>query len=135
MHYDENGDTEWACGGDDDCDAVEAEPACDAGYDHRWTSEGTGGCEENPGVWALGGTAMSVAARCVLCGCGRMATNYGWQRDPGQCDRVAYETHAYDVDPAEARHERARQRRNTIRRAKRRAAKRALVTTVAPGMT
>ena len=32
-HYDANGETEWACG-------VQDEPDCSPGYDHRWTSRG-----------------------------------------------------------------------------------------------
>lgn len=90
-HYNENGDSEWACGGDDDCEAVEREPDCIEGEEHEWTSEGEGGCDENPGVWSLGGTIMSFAAHCTVCSVRRVETHYGYQRNPGQCDEVRYE--------------------------------------------
>lgn len=121
QHYDENGDSEWACGGDGDCDAVQAEPDCVSGYRHRWTSRGCGGCDSNPGVWSLGGTAYQYGARCLVCGTQRTEVHHGWQRNPGECDSVSYETG--DADEAEARAEMRRQDRNRRRRASRRRAK------------
>lgn len=130
-HYDARGDTEWACGGDADCSAVEAEPDCVRGYEHRWTRKGMGGCDSNPGVWSLGGTTYRHKARCILCGCERTETNYGWQRSPGECDRLEYEGGASQWSPAEmvdtdeAREEKRRQDRNERRRERRRAQKKA----------
>jgi hypothetical protein len=117
-HYDAHGDSEWACGGDGTCESVEAEPDCVDGLAHRWTADGTGGCDSNPGVWSTGGTSYRFAARCVLCGCGRSETHHGSQRNPGECDSVSYETSEYAVDESEARLERARQIRNRKARAR-----------------
>ena len=47
-----------AAGGDPDCV-------------HEWTSEGHGGCEENPGVYGIGGSAVSIVSHCAHCGVGR----------------------------------------------------------------
>src|SRR6185437_5095337 len=41
-----------------------ADPDCE----HEWTSEGEGGCDSNPGVWSTGGTSMTFASHCRLCG-------------------------------------------------------------------
>lgn len=130
-HYDAHGDTEYACGGDDDCEAVEAAPDCVQGYEHAWTSRGTGGCDSNPGVWSLGGTTYQSMVRCILCGCERTTTEYGSQRNPGECDTVKYEGGASRWSPAEmldtdeAREERRRQDRNERRRERRRKQKKA----------
>jgi len=67
-----------AAGGDTDCD-------------HEWTSEGEGGCDENPGVWSLGGTTLFFRRHCRKCGLIRTETCYGSQRNPGQADEVKYE--------------------------------------------
>lgn len=64
-------------GGDPDCD-------------HEWTGEGEGGCRENPGVWSTGGTSMSFARHCRLCGLHRTEYVTGSQRNPGERDRVVY---------------------------------------------
>lgn len=58
--------------------------------DHEWTSEGTGGCDENPGVWSLGGTAMLFVTRCRCCGLLRKQHCVGAQRDPGAHDTVEF---------------------------------------------
>lgn len=127
-HYDANGDTEWACGGDADCNAVEAEPECADGYEHRWTSKGVGGCDSNPGVWSLGGTTLVFRERCVVCGVVKTETRFGSQRNPGQCDRVEFEEDEPDED--EQRVEMRRQDRNRRRRERRRAARLAAVAMV-----
>lgn len=59
--------------------------------DHDWTSEGEGGCRENPGVWSHGGTRMSFASHCRTCGLRRREMHCGSQRNPGEHDTIAYE--------------------------------------------
>jgi len=59
--------------------------------DHDWTSEGEGGCDQNPGVWSTGGTSMSFASHCRTCGLHRSEHTTGSQRNPGEHDTVAYE--------------------------------------------
>lgn len=66
-----------------DHDAKISEAGGDTDCDHEWTSEGEGGCRENPGVWSHGGTAMSFAHHCRLCGLRRVETDPGTQRNPG----------------------------------------------------
>jgi hypothetical protein len=73
------------------CDSIEREPECDQATRHEWSSEGEGGCDENPGVWSLGGTTLTFAAHCTRCGLRRHETHYGSQRNPYQCDEVRYE--------------------------------------------
>ena len=58
--------------------------------DHDWTSEGEGGCKENPGVWSLGGTKMVTSQHCRSCGLAREEHVVGAQRNPGECDTVEY---------------------------------------------
>lgn len=58
--------------------------------DHDWTSDGEGGCDENPGVWSTGGTSMSISDHCRRCGLHRTVHSTGSQRNPGDCDTVAY---------------------------------------------
>jgi hypothetical protein len=116
-HYDAHGDTEWACEGDDDCPSVATMPPCMNEYSHRWTTEGCGGCDSNPGVWSLGGTALRYIVRCIICGVRRVETCYGSERNPGECDRVSYKPGP--VNEAEARAEVARQRRNRRARIRR----------------
>jgi hypothetical protein len=78
-----------------DCDGIECcggfnlEPHTDC--THSWSSEGEGGCSENPGVWSLGGTTIHTSEHCAHCGLRRKVTMYGSQRNPGQCDSVTYE--------------------------------------------
>lgn len=92
-HYDAGGDSEWACGGDGDCESIEREPDCSHGKGHRWTSEDMGGCDENPGVWSTGGTTFLEKSQCARCGIVRTEVAYGSQRNPGECDSVTYESH------------------------------------------
>lgn len=58
---------------------------------HDWTSEGEGGCDENPGVWSLGGTAMSFSSHCRHCGVRRVEYDPGCQRNHGEFREVRYE--------------------------------------------
>ena len=67
-------------------DAAGADPDCD----HEWTSEGEGGCESNPGVWATGGTSMMFRSHCIHCGLIKIEHTTGWQRNPGEHDTVEY---------------------------------------------
>jgi hypothetical protein len=67
-----------AAGGDPDCD-------------HDWTSEGEGGCNENPGVWSVGGTALMIRDHCRKCGLRRREHYTGSQQNPGEHDTVTYE--------------------------------------------
>jgi len=66
-----------AAGGDHDCD-------------HDWTSEGEGGCTENPGVWSTGGTSLVFHTHCRTCGLKRVERSTGSQRNPGEHDTVEY---------------------------------------------
>lgn len=66
-----------AVGGDTECD-------------HDWTSEGEGGCEENPGVWATGGTSLLIVAHCRHCQLIRTEYVTGSQRNPGDRDTCTY---------------------------------------------
>ena len=66
-----------AAGGDVDCD-------------HRWTGEGEGSCSENPGVWSLGGTALTISEHCEICELRRTRHITGSQRNPGEHDTVKY---------------------------------------------
>jgi len=66
-----------AAGGDTECE-------------HEWTSEGEGGCDENPGVWSVGGTALVIKEHCTLCGLHRTHRITGSQCNPGECDTVEY---------------------------------------------
>jgi len=66
-----------AAGGDPDCE-------------HDWTSEGEGGCTENPGVWSTGGTTLVYASHCRKCGLHREEVDPGSQRNPGQHPTVKY---------------------------------------------
>lgn len=118
-HYDEYGDSEWACGGDGDCDAVQPEPDCVHGLAHEWTSKGCGGIDSNPGVWSLGGTTISCKARCRLCGAARHEVYYGSQRNPGQCDTVRYEVGSYEPEEDAVRRARSLRRRRERAQTKR----------------
>jgi hypothetical protein len=71
--------------------ASHADYCGDAPDDHEWTSEGHGGCDENPGVWSTGGTSMAFSSHCVRCGLRRGETTTGTQRNPGEHDTVAYD--------------------------------------------
>jgi hypothetical protein len=84
------GETEWL--------QVEAGPLpeppesdCGTGdEDHDWTNrhELVGGCEENPGVWSMGGTRMLSQHVCSRCGIRKTETHAGEQRNPGELARV-----------------------------------------------
>jgi len=58
--------------------------------EHEWTSAGEGGCTENPGVWALGGTTIRISDHCQHCGLQRTRTLLGSQRNPGEHDTVSF---------------------------------------------
>lgn len=73
-----------------DCDSIEREPDCSPGESHDWTSAGMGGCDENPGVWSVGGTAYQFAERCTVCATVRKYLKHGSQRNPYECDSVSY---------------------------------------------
>lgn len=59
--------------------------------DHDWTSEGEGGCDENPGVWSTGGTSLMFSQHCRKCGLSCTETKTGSQYNPGEHDTVKYE--------------------------------------------
>ena len=59
--------------------------------DHDWTSEGEGGCDDNPGVWMTGGTSMVFHTHCSRCGLRRTMKHTGSQFNPGESDTVEYE--------------------------------------------
>lgn len=77
-----------------ECGDDPPEPDCDEGQEHDWSSphEVVGGLEENPGVWSTGGTTMVFKTVCSRCGCVKIETDYGVQRNPGACDTVEYDT-------------------------------------------
>jgi hypothetical protein len=56
--------------------------------DHDWTSDHdlVGGLDSNPGVWSLGGTAMSFTTACRSCGLRRHEHRSGPQRNPGEAE-------------------------------------------------
>ena len=58
---------------------------------HDWTSEGEGGCDENPGVWSVGGTALVFQSHCRTCGLRRREKDPGSQRNPGDHPTVEYD--------------------------------------------
>lgn len=75
-----------------DHDALIARAGGDTNCDHEWVSsmDVEGGCEENPGVWSQGGTAMLFASHCERCGLRRLEYDPGEQRNPGECRTVEY---------------------------------------------
>ena len=66
------------------------EPPCPEADEHDWTSEGEGGCAENPGVWSTGGTGLTFRSHCRACGLKRVEHHTGAQRNPGECDTTTY---------------------------------------------
>lgn len=93
--YDSDGDEI-----DSGCHTVDVEPdhdelirrvGGDIDCDHEWSSEGEGGCDENPGVLATGGTSMAFRSHCIHCGLIRTEHHTGSQRNPGEHDTVEYE--------------------------------------------
>ena len=75
---------------DPDHDALVKASGGDTTCDHDWTSEGEGGCRENPGVWSTGGTSMTFATHCRTCGLHRVERSTGCQKNPGEHDTVHY---------------------------------------------
>ena len=73
-----------------DHDALIRRAGGDTDCDHEWTSEGEGGCNQNPGVWSTGGTTMVFTSHCRNCGLHKTETALGSQRNPGEHDRVSY---------------------------------------------
>lgn len=71
----------------------------DSPDDHEWTADGEGGCDENPGVWAAGGTSMVFRTHCRQCGLMRTISDPGSQRNPG--DGITYEYEMADDDQIE----------------------------------
>ncbi len=84
MEHDKNCDQEY-------CEAQESEPVCITGHSHEWTRKGMGGLDNNPGVWKRGGTTFIFKSICTHCKVIRTEVEYGFQRDPYQCDEVKYE--------------------------------------------
>ena len=80
-----------------DADAADgdADPACG---EHDFVP-GPGGCRENPGIFALGGTTIASVATCE-CGAQRRDTYYGCQRAPGDVDH--YTVTEVGDDPADS---------------------------------
>jgi hypothetical protein len=66
--------------------------------DHEWV--GVGGCDENPGVWSEGGTAVRIVERCGVCGLRRVRRYTGSQYNPGEHDTVSYSIGARDDEEA-----------------------------------
>lgn len=60
--------------------------------DHEWIStvDVDGGIEENPGVFATGGTSMTFYSHCKNCKLRREEHRHGSQRNPGEHDSVRY---------------------------------------------
>ena len=84
---------------DTECITVQIEPdheelirlaGGDTNCKHDWTSEGEGGCDENPGVWSLGGTTILCKSHCTKCNLKRTEVRRGSQRNPGEYDTVEY---------------------------------------------
>lgn len=73
-----------------DHDALIRDAGGDPDCDHAWSSEGEGGCAENPGVWSTGGTSIVTAEHCTRCGLHRVTKHTGSQRNPGEHDTVTY---------------------------------------------
>jgi len=90
---------------DADHDRLIRDAGGDADCDHDWTSEGEGGCIENPGVYSRGGTTISTSDHCRKCGLHRDILHRGSQRNPGEAETsVSYrQPEEEDVDEASAR--------------------------------
>ena len=76
---------------DPDHDALIRAAGGDTSCDHDWSAEGEGGCSENPGVWATGGTSMVFRSHCTRCGLIRIERSTGSQRNRGEHDTVEYQ--------------------------------------------
>lgn len=71
----------------------EDSPAPDCTEDeHGWRAPQScvGGISDNPGCWSTGGTTMVFKRVCRHCGTYKIETRYGYQRNPGQRDKVEY---------------------------------------------
>lgn len=95
------GDVEVADGSDNveiepDHDSLIRAAGGDPGCAHEWSDEGEGGCDENPGVFGLGGTAIAINMHCTRCGIHRSERKTGVQRNPGEHDTVEYGLAATD---------------------------------------
>ena len=78
------GDSSLVCGRDPD--------------DHQWSSEGEGGCDENPGVFGGAGGRLSTREHCSRCGLKRRHEYVGPQPNPGEVDQVYYELPVYRIE-------------------------------------
>ena len=58
------------------------EPECSSD-DHDWSSEGMGGCDENPGVFGHGGGAI-IIERCPHCGVTRTTDTWAQNIETGE---------------------------------------------------
>ena len=76
---------------DPDEDALIEAAGGDTECNHEWSSEGEGGCDENPGVWSLGGTTLEFRSHCIHCGIIRTEIDPGSQRNPGEHRRARFE--------------------------------------------
>jgi len=120
---DSDSDSEWEGRVDveiePDHDALIRDVGGDTECEHEWTREGQGGCDENPGVWSLGGTAMKYSEHCAICGLRRTITDPGEQRNPGECDTWEYSLPEASDEPAIVGIESAEDVRNYFRTEKR----------------
>lgn len=74
-------------------DGGEIDDYCgDSDDDHTWTATVAvdGGCDQNPGVFAMGGTRMAFYRHCAVCWIKRREVHCGPQRNPGEQNSVAY---------------------------------------------
>lgn len=78
---------------DRDAYNAQIEPPCTK-KNHNWIRpyEVVGGLKENPGVWSLGGTIIRYTSICKHCGCKKVETCFGEQRNPYQEDTIEYFT-------------------------------------------
>ena len=95
---------------DDDGGAIEthrvsvllepSEPECEHDDGHDWRRQ-LGGCDENPGVWGVGGAAIAIGDVCLHCGLVRQ-TITGDTNPPnaGNRDCTRYQDY-YDDDALE----------------------------------
>jgi hypothetical protein len=66
------------------------EPRCLEDEEHDWRPDPRHGCDQNPGVWNLGGTTIKTTRFCMHCGLKRDEVRHGPQRNPGQSDSIEY---------------------------------------------
>ena len=72
-------------------DALIAAAGGNSECEHEWSSEGEGGCDENPGVFGIGGAAISIREHCVKCGLRRCSiTGDTNPINAGNRDKVEY---------------------------------------------